>query len=317
MESKNNQPTKCNDCMVCLYPMNESDHTVTTNCGHIFHTECISTWYDSTKQTNKFNCPACRQSLASTPKIINEIPETNNTICTYFNGMIMKGERKNGEFTGPCKITYVSGTIIEGEMKNEAFIGPCKKTYVDGDILEGEIKNYEFIGPCKLTCDDGTIIEGEYKNNEFIGPCKQTNDDGTIIEGERKNGKFIGPCKQTKQTNVYKEVYEGERKNGEWIGQLKWTYVCERHKINKVADCEIKKGFVKFKFKYHIGTPVFQYDKKSKLIKRFDSIKSCAKSLKTGRHQIIDRLKNIKCRNAACYPANYYLNQYVFTTTII
>jgi hypothetical protein len=294
MEPKTNQPTKCNDCMVCLCPMNELDHTVITNCGHIFHTECISTWYDSTKQTNKFNCPACRQSLFSTPKIINETPESNNTICTYFNGTIIEGERKNGEFNGPCKLTYA-----------------------DGNVLEGEYKNDEFIGPCKLTYPDGVVIEGERKNGLFTGHCKLTYADGDFLEGERKNGAFNGPCKLTKPGKYFKEFYEGEQKNGNWFGQVKNTHVYESLKINRVEYCEVKNGYWKYKFKYHIGTPVFQYDKKCNLIKKFDSIKSCAKSLKTGRYQITNRLKNIKCCDTARYPANYYLNQYVFTTTII
>jgi hypothetical protein len=289
---------------------------------------------------------------------------SNNTICTYFNGNIIEGERNNGEFTGPCKKTYAdgdymfhAGDVLEGEFKNDEFIGPCKQTYGDGNVLEGEYKNDEFIGPCKLTYeDDGTVLEGEKKNGVFTGLCKLTYaDDGTVLEGERKNGDWNGLCKYTfknenplkyipkrykyeetilegemkngewngqfKRTvqtvGIYREVYEGEKKNGEWIGQIKYTYVHEHHKINQVADCEIKKGFMKFKFKYHIGIPVFQYDKKCNLIKRFDSIKSCAKSLKTCRHQITNRLKNIKCRDPARYPANYYLNQHVFTTTII
>ena len=216
MESSDNQITTCDDCMVCLCPMNVQTDTVTTNCGHIFHTECISIWYD--KQTNVFNCPACRKSLNSTPKIIRDIPDSNNALCTYFNGDTLEGVRENGEF----------------------------------------------IGQCKYTCLDGTFIEGERKNGAFIGQCKET----SVV-----------------------------------------------HNITRVRECEMKNGMFKYTLKCHIGTPVFQYDTKSRLINRFDSIKSCAKSLKTSRHQITCRLNGVKCRDTALYPANYYLNQYVFSVT--
>ena len=308
MEPSNNQITTCDDCMVCLCPMNIPTDTITTNCGHIFHTECISKWYD--KQTNVFNCPACRKSLNSTPKIIRDIPDSNNALCTYFNGDTLEGVRENGEFIGQCKYTFVCGTFLEGERKNGEFIGQCKYTFVCGTFLEGEWKNGEFIGQCKQTYVDGTFLEGEMKNGEFIGQCKYTFVCGTFLEGEWKNGEFIGQCKQTDVDGTF---LEGERKNGQFIGQCKETYVL--HNITRVRECEVKNGMFKYKLKCHIGTPVFQYDTKSRLINRFDSIKSCAKSLKTGRHQITNRLNGVKCRDPAIYPANYYLNQYVFSVT--
>ena len=290
MESSNNQTTICDDCMVCLCPMNVPTDTITTNCGHIFHTECISIWYD--KQSNKFNCPACRESLISTPKIRYDTPDSNNTLCTYFNGATLEGVNEKGDFIGHCKYTNEDGGSMEGERKNGYFIGQCKQTNADGTVMEGERMNGDFIGRCKFT---------------FVG--------GVFLEGERNNGYFIGQCKQTKQTDIYREVYEGERKNGDFIGLCKYTYINERQNIKRVLECEETNGVFKYKHKFHIGTPVFQYDKKSRLIKRFNSIKSCAKSLKTGRHQITDRLKGVKCLNTASYIVNDYLNQYVFSVT--
>ena len=205
--------------------------------------ECISIWYD--KQTNVFNCPACRKSLNSTPKIIRDIPDSNNTLCTYFNGDTLEGVRKNGEFIGHCKYTYLT-------ENDDPLIG------------FGEF---------------GDTFEGTYENGEFIGHCKYTDINGWKREGIYKNGKFIGERKIT-----YRDGYI--------------VVVDENEKIR------------------HSGYPVFQYDKKSRLIKRFDSIGSCAKSLKCSRYQITNRLKGIKYHGIYDRPPSYldrYLDQYIFS----
>ena len=243
MDSSDNQTTTCDDCMVCLCPMNVPTDTITTNCGHIFHTECISTWHD--KQTNEFNCPACRESLKLTPKIIYDIPDSNNTLCTYFNGDTLEGVRKNGEFIGHCKYTYLT-------ENDDPLIGFGEF----GDTFEGTYENGEFIGHCKYTDINGWKREGIYKNGKFIGERKITYIDGYIV------------------------------------------VVDENEKIR------------------HSGYPVFQYDKKSRLIKRFDSIGSCAKSLKCSRYQITNRLKGIKYYGIYGRPPSYldrYLDQYIFS----
>ena len=290
MESSDNQITTCEDCMVCLCLMNVPTDTITTTCGHIFHMECISKWHD--KQTNVFNCPACRKSLNSTPKIIRDIPDSNNTLCTYFNGDTIEGVHEKGEFTGQCKYTYLNDNESE-------HIEP-------GDTLEGVRENGEFIGHCKLTSIDGYKIEGMYKNG-WTGECKITYTSGHI--GVYENGpSVVGYCKLTYPNG---NVIEGMCENRQFFRECKFTYV--NGKV--VYGCLFRGDKFKWKQNYHIGTPVFQYDTKSRLINRFDSIKSCAKSLKTGRHQITDRLNGAECNDPARYPANYYLNQYVFSVT--
>ena len=291
MESSDNQITTCDDCMVCLCPMNIPTDTITTNCGHIFHMECISKWHD--KQTNEFNCPACRESLKSTPKIIYDIPDSNNTLCTYFNGDTLEGVRENGEFIGYCKLTYLNdneskciepGDTFEGVRENGEFIGHCKLTSIDGYKVDGMFKNGYWRGGCKITYTRGHV--GVYENGpSVVGYCKLTYPNGNVIEGMCENRQFFRECRFTYVNGnvVYGVLFRGDK--------FKW------------------------KQNYHIGTPVFQYDTKSRLINRFDSIKSCAKSLKTGRHQITDRLKGVECRDTARYPVNDYLNQYVFSMT--
>ena len=246
MDSSDNQTTTCDDCMVCLCHMNVPTDTITTNCGHIFHTECISIWYD--KQTNVFNCPACRESLKLTPKIIYDIPDSNNTLCTYFNGDTLEGVRKNGEFIGHCKYTHLT-------ENDDPLIG------------------------------FGDTFEGTYENGKFTGYCEHADADGWKREGIYKNGKFF-------------------------IGERKITYIDGY--IVVVDENE--------KIRYS-GYPVFQYDKKSRLIKRFDSIRSCAKSLKCSRHQITNRLKGIKSQGKGVYGyydpkpgyLDLFINQYIFS----
>jgi hypothetical protein len=46
------------DCSICLEIINEKN-TCTTNCGHIFHLDCII-------KNNKFTCPLCRNPISST-----------------------------------------------------------------------------------------------------------------------------------------------------------------------------------------------------------------------------------------------------------
>jgi hypothetical protein len=290
MDSSDNQTTTCDDCMVCLCPMNVPTYTITTNCGHIFHTECISKWHD--KQTNVFNCPACRESLKSTPKIIYDIPDSNNTLCTYFNRDTLEGVRENGEFTGQCKATYLTenddafiqvGDTFEGTYENGEFTGYCEHIGINGWKREGIYKNGEFEGGgTKITYPEGHIFVYE-NGRDRIGHCKATFPNGDVVEGMHNRPWFKGECKFTYVNgNVVYGVLQ-------WMDELKW------------------------KQNYHIGTPVFQYDKKSRLINRFDSIKSCAKSLKCSRHQITDRLKGVECHDTARYPVNDYLNQYVFS----
>ena len=294
MESSDNQITSCDDCMVCLCQMNVPTDTITTNCGHIFHTECISIWHD--KQTNVFNCPACRESLKSTPKIIYDIPDSNNTLYTFFSGDTLEGVRKNGEFTGQCKYTYLTenydpliqvGDTLEGTYENGEFTGQCKYTYLTEN-------NDPYIRV-------GDTLEGTYENGEFTGYCERARSRvGYKQEGIYKNGEFEGGGTKITYSNGRIYVYENGR---DCIGHCKITFP-DGHVVEYEQNFDIT------------GNPVFQYDKKSRLIKRFDSIRSCAKSLKCSRYQITNRLKGIKYQGIYWRHPSYldrYLDQYIFS----
>ena len=57
-------------CSVCTESLISKDDSVsTTRCGHVFHTKCVTQWF----QTGKNNCPQCRS-----------ICGMNQMIQTYF-----------------------------------------------------------------------------------------------------------------------------------------------------------------------------------------------------------------------------------------
>ena len=55
---------ECGDsCAICLEPFCASAKATACNCGHVFHSECISNWLSTRNQvsgrTNK-QCPTCK-----------------------------------------------------------------------------------------------------------------------------------------------------------------------------------------------------------------------------------------------------------------
>ena len=44
------------DCSICIEPLHGK--TITTKCGHTYHSKCLAQWYESND-----NCPYCRQSI--------------------------------------------------------------------------------------------------------------------------------------------------------------------------------------------------------------------------------------------------------------
>ena len=60
------------DCSICLEPFSFQNDLSTTHCGHVFHTKCITDWF----QHQGKNCPQCwnnqkkHQRGTNGPKII-------------------------------------------------------------------------------------------------------------------------------------------------------------------------------------------------------------------------------------------------------
>ncbi|MEX0598221.1 MAG: RING-H2 finger protein [Candidatus Paceibacterota bacterium] len=52
-----------NECPICMEEISSSLNRVTTECGHVFHTNCLMT----NAAHNGFGCPYCRSELAKQP----------------------------------------------------------------------------------------------------------------------------------------------------------------------------------------------------------------------------------------------------------
>ena len=48
-------------CPVCLESFNSEKKTVSTQCGHLIHDECIQKWLDQGTNT----CPKCRAEITN------------------------------------------------------------------------------------------------------------------------------------------------------------------------------------------------------------------------------------------------------------
>ena len=57
-------------CSICIEPFKSNCEVSTTKCGHVFHTKCITFWFQNAQN----NCPKCRQ-----------LCQNNDFIKTYFD----------------------------------------------------------------------------------------------------------------------------------------------------------------------------------------------------------------------------------------
>ena len=51
------------DCPICMEPVEANKNCVTTECGHVFHSNCLMT----SVAHNGFRCPYCRTDMAQVP----------------------------------------------------------------------------------------------------------------------------------------------------------------------------------------------------------------------------------------------------------
>jgi hypothetical protein len=65
LEKNSHEYTDDDCCSICLFPYNDleqqesQEEIIKTNCNHIFHLQCLSTWVNQNKKT----CPVCRNAM--------------------------------------------------------------------------------------------------------------------------------------------------------------------------------------------------------------------------------------------------------------
>ena len=52
-------------CVICIDALLESEHTITIDCGHQFHTNCLNKWSEKNDAVGSF-CPVCRHKYIVT-----------------------------------------------------------------------------------------------------------------------------------------------------------------------------------------------------------------------------------------------------------
>jgi hypothetical protein len=69
-----------NNCAICLEDIQDSKDKI-LSCGHIYHDECINSWFETKADT----CPICRAVQDQTPDIFYKYKTSNNClkVCLY------------------------------------------------------------------------------------------------------------------------------------------------------------------------------------------------------------------------------------------
>lgn len=150
---------KNNNCIVCHDTISENNYYPLPECGHIFHTDCIVTWFRSGKN----NCPLCND------KGINNI-ETNDI---YIGGIdsrrsgraIMKNYHSNiNDLPKDVRKLMMSIKKYEREIKelNMLCRQKSKLRYMDFE----DLKDHGYLSVYELERDIGKLLDK--KNHKIM-----------------------------------------------------------------------------------------------------------------------------------------------------
>jgi len=64
-------------CPICQENIQKED-AIVTKCGHLFHYNCLKTWFCSSREINLKSCPSCRAKLVE--NITEEVYELNEKL---------------------------------------------------------------------------------------------------------------------------------------------------------------------------------------------------------------------------------------------
>eukprot|EP00927_Polykrikos_kofoidii_P025743 TRINITY_DN23069_c0_g1_i1.p1 TRINITY_DN23069_c0_g1~~TRINITY_DN23069_c0_g1_i1.p1 ORF type:complete len:256 (+),score=32.02 TRINITY_DN23069_c0_g1_i1:55-768(+) len=67
-------------CTICLSTIQSNDFCRTTQCGHVFHADCITEWWMTrrTRKRPKLRCPICRQRQHFSIRRLRRLQETES-----------------------------------------------------------------------------------------------------------------------------------------------------------------------------------------------------------------------------------------------
>ena len=109
-------------CSMCLESLKSNCNVSTTQCGHVFHTNCISRWIENGKDS----CPQCRKPCTK-----------DQLIKTFFNLAEIENEKKRDALEADLKGIELAEKRqkLESEVE-EWFSGDDQKFFMRGqDIL--------------------------------------------------------------------------------------------------------------------------------------------------------------------------------------
>ncbi len=136
----------------------------------------------------------------------------------YNDGTIIKGNWKEDNYVGKCKMTLPTGGYCEGffTRKQNVVILDGKIVTVTGSYYEGTFYDAKLEGKGYYCTSNGKVIySGEFKNGKYHGLGKLYSTKDTYYEGEFVEGKRHGHGIQHYGPNYY----EGEYKNGVACGK--------------------------------------------------------------------------------------------------
>lgn len=94
--SQDNNPT----CGICLDNIEKNKLCVTTPCGHLFHKNCLQTWFRKNKMLFAATCPNCRARVPVNYKFtrfaeVLSKPKLDNRGQVYYERMLVPQSGKH------------------------------------------------------------------------------------------------------------------------------------------------------------------------------------------------------------------------------
>ncbi len=125
------------------------------------------------------------------------------------NGVIYKGEWRDGKANGEGTLIYPNGDVYIGHFVDNLPNGKGTYKYKNGDIYIGYWKNNKRDGKGRYEYKSGDVYDGEWVNNKKEGFGIYYYSNGDVYKGEWANNKANGK-------GVYK-YHNGDIYDGEWV----------------------------------------------------------------------------------------------------